>query len=76
MDRATRHGVARVRGTKFMAPAGRSYPGLMPANLITLPHLSVSSDMNFPKSADVIDIGSAPKADKPRLDNGISKRPR
>src|SRR4051812_36617618 len=36
--------------------------GLMPANLITLPHLSVSSDMNFPKAADVIGIGSAPKA--------------
>src|SRR5262249_14639964 len=36
--------------------------GLMPANLITLPHLSVSSDMNFPKLADVIGIGSAPKA--------------
>src|SRR5262249_55961835 len=34
----------------------------MPANLITLPHLSASSDMNFPKAADVIGIGSAPKA--------------
>src|SRR6516162_3853642 len=36
--------------------------GVMPANLITLPHLSVSSDMNFPKAADVIGLGSAPKA--------------
>src|SRR6516165_1019795 len=34
----------------------------MPANLITLAHFSVSSDMNFPKPADVIGIGSAPKA--------------
>jgi hypothetical protein len=28
---------------------------------ITLPHFSVSSAMNFPKAADVIDIGSTPK---------------
>src|SRR5262249_680644 len=34
----------------------------MPANLITLLHLSASSDISFPKAADVIGIGSAPKA--------------
>jgi hypothetical protein len=28
---------------------------------ITLPHFSVSSAMNFPNAADVIDIGSTPK---------------
>src|SRR5215472_14049041 len=39
-----------------------NHSGLMPANLIILPHLSASSDMNFPKAADVIGIGSAPKA--------------
>src|SRR5215510_4478207 len=34
---------------------------LMPTDLITLAHFSVSSAMNFPNSADVIDIGSTPK---------------
>ena len=30
---------------------------------ITLPHFSVSSAMNFPNAADVIDIGSTPNPD-------------
>jgi hypothetical protein len=37
-----------------------------------LPHVSVSSAMNFPNSAGVFDIGSTPKH-KPRLYNGISR---
>ena len=40
---------------------GLHQSGLMFASRITFPHFSVSSNMNFPKSEDVIDIGSAPK---------------
>src|SRR5690242_1758028 len=36
------------------------YSGLMLAARITLPHFSVSSAMNFPSSAGVIGIGTAP----------------
>jgi hypothetical protein len=37
------------------------YSGLILAARITLPHFSVSSSMNFPNSAGVIDIGATPK---------------
>src|SRR6516162_6167532 len=37
------------------------HSGLMPANLTTLPHFSVSSAINAPNSVDVIGIGSAPR---------------
>src|SRR5262245_31287083 len=36
------------------------HSGLMPANLITLAHFSVSSAMNFPNSAEVINVGLKP----------------
>src|SRR5260370_42681541 len=44
--------------------AGRRTPhsGLMPANLTTLPHFSVSSATNLPNSAGVIGIPSLPKS--------------
>src|SRR2546430_10363046 len=42
-------GSVRVRATEFWNVSDHS--GLMPANLITLPHFSVSSAINFPKPA-------------------------
>src|SRR5260370_3603103 len=36
--------------------------GLMPTDFTTLPHFSVSSVMNFPNSAGVIGIGTAPQS--------------
>src|SRR6266566_3503883 len=41
--------------------ANEPHSALMLRARITLPHFSVSSAMNFPKAADVIDIGSTPK---------------
>src|SRR5262245_2969770 len=41
---------------------GAVHSGLMPANLITLAHFSVSFAMNFPKSAGVIGIGTPPRS--------------
>src|SRR6516165_4916463 len=41
---------------------GRDHSGLMPANLITLAHFSVSSAMNFPNSGGVIGIGTPPRS--------------
>jgi Histidine kinase-, DNA gyrase B-, and HSP90-like ATPase len=46
-----------VSATIMEFPAGFLHCGLMPADLITLAHLSVCSAMNFPNSADVNDIG-------------------
>src|SRR5262249_4534852 len=40
----------------------RRYSGLMLAARITLPHFSVSSAMNLPKSAGVIGIGRPPRS--------------
>ena len=40
----------------------RIYPGLMPADRITLAHLSVSSAMSVPNSIDVIGIGWPPRS--------------
>src|SRR3989442_1145911 len=40
----------------------QDHPGLMPANLVTLAHFSVSSATNLPKSAGVIGIGLASKS--------------
>src|SRR5262245_21501897 len=42
--------------------ASRHHSGLMLAARITLPHFSVSSAMNLPKSAGVIGIGVPPKS--------------
>src|SRR4029077_4774374 len=41
---------------------GADHSALMFAARITLPHLSVSLEMNLPNSAGVIDIGTAPKS--------------
>src|SRR5262245_23458243 len=52
-----------VRGTKFYGIFDRGhYSDLMPANLITLAHFSVSSAMNSVKSAGVIGIGVPPRS--------------
>jgi hypothetical protein len=40
---------------------GLHQSGLMLDSRITFSHFLVSSNMNFPKSEDVINIGSAPK---------------
>src|SRR5215813_4948724 len=49
----------------LVRPAAKHVEGhsaLMPANLTTLPHFSVSSATNFLNSAVVIDIGSTPNS--------------
>src|SRR5262249_50608553 len=43
-------GAGRIRISGFMECRAGDYSALMPANLTTLRHLSVSSAMNFPKS--------------------------
>jgi len=40
--------------------SGRGHSALMPANLITLAHFSVSSSTNFPNSAGVMEVGTLP----------------
>src|SRR6478672_10170604 len=52
-DRAPRHGEARVRGTAVMEcrPKFAGHSALMPANLITFAHRSVSSAMSLRNSA-------------------------
>ena len=47
------------------------YSGLMPANLITFAHFSVSSAMSLPKSAGEPGIAVAPKSAKRVLGAGI-----
>src|SRR5262249_3190310 len=49
------HSAAAIRGTDFMEYRRRAehYSALMLADLITLPHFSVSSAMSLPKSAGV-----------------------
>jgi ABC-type transport system involved in cytochrome c biogenesis permease subunit len=46
----------RLMGHYGMFQPG-SHSGLMPADLITLAHLSIWLAMNFPNSADLNDIG-------------------
>jgi hypothetical protein len=46
---------------------------LMPANLLTLPHFSVSSAISRPKSPELIGIGSVPNFDEPWYQLGIGK---
>src|SRR5262245_4457660 len=48
-------------GLYGISTADRPHSALMLRARITLPHFSVSSAMNFPNAADVIDIGSTPK---------------
>ena len=50
MDCAARHGEARIRGRDVMecTVVGAGHSGLMPADLTTLPHLSVSFATIFP----------------------------
>src|SRR5262245_30867881 len=61
-DNRTHHRPDHAPRSSGAPPDRTGQSGLMPANLTTFAHLSVSSDMNFPKSADAIGIGSAPKA--------------
>jgi hypothetical protein len=46
---------------------------LMPADLITLAHLSVSSEMNFANPADVSGIGSTPRSTRRAFDLGSAR---
>src|SRR5262249_6637310 len=51
----------RFRETgRYGTSRGIAYIGLMLAARITLPHFSVSSAMNFPNSAEVINVGLKP----------------
>src|SRR5262249_36464844 len=45
----------------------------MPADLITLAHLSVSSEMNFANPADVSGIGSTPRSTRRAFDLGSAR---
>ena len=45
-----------------MSGVWRFHSALMPANLITLPHFSVSSAMSLPKSAGESESAVAPKS--------------
>jgi hypothetical protein len=51
----------------------RPYSALMPAARITLPHFSVYSTMNFPKSVGELANGSPPKSTSRAL-NVVSAR--
>src|ERR1700680_1046061 len=50
------------RSLKNSAMELADHSALMLAARITLPHFSVSSAMNFPKAAGVIDIGEPPRS--------------
>src|SRR5262245_830458 len=60
---SARPDVRRLRGTGRYGISIRlpRQSAVMLAARITLPHFSVSSTINFPTAADVIDIGSTPK---------------
>jgi hypothetical protein len=53
--------IATIRRADVMECPGRDYSGLMPADLITLAHFSVSSAMNLPNS-----VGDAGTTEEPR----------
>jgi hypothetical protein len=55
-------GHRRHSSNETLRNIGAVHPGLMPANLSTLAHFSVSLAINFPKSADVIGIGTPPRS--------------
>jgi hypothetical protein len=59
---ASRHAAFAERDLRNIRPAVADQSALMPANLTTFAHLSVSSAMNFPNSAGVIVSGSAPNS--------------
>ena len=51
------------RSARFNRPFGQcpfAYSALMPADLKTLPHFSLSLTTNLPNSAGVIDTGKVP----------------
>src|SRR5262245_24579797 len=57
------HGLTTAGGSvRRVMECQRDHSGLMPANLITLAHFSVSSAMNFPNSGGVIGIGTPPRS--------------
>src|SRR5262245_21642116 len=56
----TAGGAVRITGGYGMS--WQDHSGLMPANLITLAHFSVSAAMNFPNSGGVIGIGTPPRS--------------
>jgi hypothetical protein len=55
-------GHRRHSSNETLRNIGAVHPGLMPANLSTLAHFSVSLAINFPKSADIIGIGTPPRS--------------
>src|SRR5262249_11112783 len=63
----------RVRRTKRYGKCRQDHSALMPADLITLAHLSVSSEMNFAKPADVSGIGSTPRSTRRAFDLGSAR---
>src|SRR6516162_2146091 len=64
----------RLSSTGFMEYRRRAehYSALMLADLITLPHFSVSSAMSLPKSAGDIGIGTPPRSARPALIASLS----
>src|SRR5262249_56704879 len=66
-----RNAAPAIRRTGFMEY--RVHSGLMPANLITLPHFSVSSAMSLPKSAGETTSGVPPKSESRALILGSAR---
>src|SRR5262249_11195244 len=69
------HVVGAIRGTGFMeylAPFAVQ-SALMPANLTTLPHFSVSSAMSFPKSAGESATTARPRSESRALILGSAR---
>src|SRR5712671_2601733 len=62
MLQRTGAGVVRISEYMECRGVGACYSALMLAARITLPHLSVYSTMNLPKSAGIIGIGTLPRS--------------
>src|SRR5262245_57468633 len=62
-----------IRGTGFYGTSRRDHSALMPANLTTLPHFSVSSAMNLPKSAGEPDNAVPPRSARRALNLGSAR---
>jgi hypothetical protein len=65
-DDAAQQGVVRLAERDLWNVQSADHSALMPANLVTLPHFSVSSAMSFPMSAGKPASSSAPVVAGPR----------
>src|SRR5262249_50515227 len=65
--------IAAIRRTEFMERPAAGHSGLSPANFTTLAHFSVSSAMNFPKSAGEPDNAVPPRSARRALNLGSAR---